>query len=164
MRRILKNRTEEELRATKGRVDPEDEAEISGRASRELRDHYFFPTQIRVSGSKVNFFVPSVFLGGPAKPEWGYIVAVTGAVRDYKMDFSSLFGAEKKKEPPLFNLRVTDQVPRDDFGTKRKDEDDFQPPIIDLIVPEGRRQSEILRDYDVNTGKQVALPAVYPKR
>lgn len=162
MKRILKNRVEAEIRSKKGRVDPEDDTEIGGRSSRDLMDQYYFPTRVRVKGQTIEFFVPTSFLGGTAKREWGYVVAVTGAVFEYKIDLSRLIGQGNKNEPALLNLTISSGVARENFGTRRREEDRYQPPIIDLIVPDGMQQSEILRDYDVNTGREVQLPGVVP--
>ncbi len=163
MENVLEKREYDSLKEQKGRVDPEDEVEMKGRARKALNDQYFFPTQVRVAGSTIRFFVPASFLGSVADPSWHYVVAVTGASIEEKIDLSGLIGKDSNVEPPLLNLVFATGPPTDGFGTTRKERDPLQTPIVDIIVPEGEKQSEVLRDYDMKTGRPVQIPAVTPK-
>ena len=136
---------------------------IKGKAKKALNDQYFFPTQVRVAGSMIRFFVPSSFLGGVADPSWHYVVAVTGASIEEKIDLSGLIGKDEDTEPPLLNLVIASGPPTDGFGTTRKERDALQTPIVDIIVPEGQKQSEILRNYDLTTARPVEIPGLVPK-
>ncbi|HSE43476.1 MAG TPA: glucodextranase DOMON-like domain-containing protein [Acidobacteriota bacterium] len=160
--KIVERREYDSWKEEKGRVDPEDEIEIKGRAKQSLRDRYFFPTRVRVRGKTVEFFVPSSFLGGKADPSWNYIVAVTAATKEERIDLVGLFNKESKEDPPLMNLQVIPGRPQDNLGTTQRDKEALQTAIVDLIVPDGQKQSEILRDYNINTGKPVSLPGVKP--
>jgi C-terminal binding-module, SLH-like, of glucodextranase len=163
MENILEKREYDLWKARKGRVDPEDDVEIKGKAKKDLNDQYFFPTQVRVAGPTIRFFVPASFLGGAADPSWHYVVVVTGATIEEKIDLSGLVGKDVDVEPPLLNLVIASGPPTDGFGTSRKERDALQTPIVDIIVPEGEKQSEILRNYDMTTGRPVMLPGVTPK-
>lgn len=163
MENILEKREYDSLKEKKGRVDPEDDVDIKGKAKKALNDQYFFPTQVRVAGSMIRFFVPSSFLGGVADPSWHYVVAVTGASIEEKIDLSGLIGKDVDREPPLLNLVIASGPPTDGFGTTRKERDALQTPIVDIMVPEGQKQSEILRNYDLTTGRPVEIPGVVPK-
>jgi C-terminal binding-module, SLH-like, of glucodextranase len=163
MENILEKREYDAWKEKKGRVDPEDDVEVKGRAKKAITDQYFFPTQVRVTGSMIRFFVPESFLGGAADPSWHYVVAVTGATIEEKIDLSGLIGKDANVEPPLLNLVIASGPPTDGFGTTRKERDALQTPIVDIIVPEGEKQSQILRNYDMNTGRPIEIPAVMPK-
>jgi hypothetical protein len=160
LEKILDRRAYNDWKEEKGRVDPEDEVEIKGKVRQAMTNNYFFPTRIRVTGKRINFFVPVSFLGGPPKPEWNYVVAVTVAPIEQKMDFSSWFGKNQTVEMPLMNYIVLPGRPPDNLGTTRREREDLQPPILDIIVPEGQKQSEILRSYDPKSGKPALLPGV----
>lgn len=164
MENILEKREYDAWKEKKGRVDPEDDVEVKGRAKKAITDQYFFPTQIRVAGSMIRFFVPTSFLGGVADPSWHYVVAVTGATIEEKIDLSGLIGKDVNVEPPLLNLVIASGPPTDGFGTTRKERDALQTPIVDIIVPEGEKQSQILRNYDMNTNRPIEIPAVTPKK
>jgi hypothetical protein len=160
LEKILERRAYEDWKQEKGRVDPEDEVEIKGKVKQAMNNNYFFPTRVRVTGKKVNFFVPVSFLGGPPKPEWNYVVAVTASPIEQKMDFSMWFGKDQKEEMPLMNYIVLPGRPPDNLGTTRRERDDLQPPILDIIAPDDQKQSEILRSYDPKTGTPALLPGV----
>jgi hypothetical protein len=163
LERILEKREFDALKGSKGRVDPEDEVEIKGRVKKLITDQYFFPTRVRVLGPSIRFFVPNSFLGSTADPSWHYVVVVTGSPIEEKIDLGSLIGKELQEEPPLMNLTISPGPPTDGFGTTRRDKEPLQTPIVDIVVPEGLKQSEILRDYDLKIGRPAILPAVTPK-
>ena len=154
--RQMRKMLEEKLEAQKGRVDPEDEATVANQAY-DIEANYFFPDRIRVSSRKVTFFVPSSFLLGSAKPEWGYVVIVTASVVNDQLNFGNFLGSDIPAS--LMNVPVKEGGWSDRFGSSRK-EASLLPPIIDMIVPDGMDQSDILRNFDVNEKRHVALPGV----
>ena len=160
LEKILERRAFNKWKEEKGRVDPEDETEIKGKVKQEMIGGYFFPTRVRVVGRKISFFVPTSFLGGKADPSWNYVVAVTAAPIEQKMDLGVLIGKEQKEETPLLNYLILPGRPVDNLGTTLRDKEDLQPPILDIIVPDGQKQTEILRSYDPKTGKPASLPGV----
>jgi hypothetical protein len=160
LKRILLKQLKHELVQEKGRVDKSDADLIRHQLPDDVETHIFFPTRINVYGRTVKFFVPDSFLGGPAKDTWSYVVFVTGADIDQRFDYASdvnvLRGADN-----LLVLPLATGSPDDRFGGRR-DDDPLQPPIIDLLVPPGKHQEDILRDYDLRTKRQVQLPGVVP--
>jgi hypothetical protein len=162
LEKILERREYDSWKKEKGRVDPEDEIEIKGKGKRALMNRYFFPTKVRVTGKFLRFFVPTSFLGGTADPSWNYVVAVTAATREEKIDFSGLFSKDSYEEPALMNMEVFPGQPMESLGTTQREKESLQVPILDLIVPDGQKQSAILRNYNMNTGKPAALPGVKP--
>jgi hypothetical protein len=163
LQKILQKTLEEKLRKEKGRVDPQDQSGISAATAMDI-SRYFFPDRVRVTGRKVSFFVPGTYLNGTASADWAYVVLVTPATTEDRVDISSLYGGDR---PPalLMNLPVAEGSWSDRFGTSRKGEEaKFLPPIADLIVPSGTTQEKVLSNFNVNSGQRVSLPGVVPGR
>jgi hypothetical protein len=110
-----------------------------------------------VRGQKISFFVPGIFLGGPAKATWAYVVASSGANLIQSFDV-----AHQLPDPGLMILPVSPGGWQDRFGGGRENAA-IQPPLIDVIVPKGgRTQEEILSDFDARTKRPVKLTGVVP--
>jgi len=125
--------------------------------NRDLDKQVFFPMRIRVLGSKIGFLVPLSFLGGWAKPEWSYVVAVSGADVSQRLDLRSLINVGAEVPDSLFILGVAPgSTWSDRFGGGDEDNPN-QPPLIDIIVPPGKKQEDVLKE------KPVRLPGVVPK-
>ena len=160
LRRMLHDAAEDKLKAAKGRVDPEDQNQINANLALDLDGRYFMPTRVRVAGRRIHFFVPAYFLRGPAQANWSYVVVLTAATIEDKLDigdnvpFLSARGG-------LLNLPVGAGAFNDRLGTTRS-EVGLLPPIVDAIVPDGMKQEDILRNYNVNEKKLVALTGVVP--
>jgi C-terminal binding-module, SLH-like, of glucodextranase len=123
----------------------------------DVDERIYFPTQIRVRGQKISFFVPGIFLGGPAKATWAYVVASSGANLILSFDVARQLG-----DPGLMILPVSPGGWHDRFGGGRENAA-IQPPLIDVIVPKGgRTQEEILSDFDARTKRPVKLTGVVP--
>jgi hypothetical protein len=131
--------------------------QILADVGRDIDKQIFFPTRIRVLGSKIGFLVPLSFLGGWAKPEWSYVVAVSGADVLQKVDLGGLLNVTADVPDRLFILGVAPgSTWSDRFGGGDEDNPN-QPPLIDIIVPPGVKQEEVLKE------KPVRLPGVVPK-
>lgn len=130
--------------------------EVDAQVERELEARVFFPTRVRVNGPTVEFFVPEEFLGGMAQPGWGYAAAVTGASLETKVDVPALFGSTPRAQG-LMVLPIGTGDSRERFGGGRLG-DPGQPPVVDLLVPEGVTQEQVL---GVNAPP---WPAVVPVR
>ncbi|MFL5348307.1 MAG: glucodextranase DOMON-like domain-containing protein [Hyalangium sp.] len=118
------------------------EREVETAVERELATRVFFPTRVRVTGSTVEFFVPNDFFGGQPRPDWGYALAVTGASIENKVDMPAIFG----KSAPQQGLMVLPIAPGDSkerFGGGRIG-DPSQSPVVDLVVPPGVTQEQVL--------------------
>jgi hypothetical protein len=160
LKRYLVRVLEERLEASRGRVDPEDTSEIFADASLDLERSYYFPERgVRVAGRKLTFLVPSPFLGGTAKGEWSYVVLLTVAKIDDTLSFGNFGGAQVPYT--LMNLPVGEGAWSDRLGTSRKGAA-LLPPILDMFVPEGMKQEEVLRNFNANTKQMVILPGIVP--
>ena len=126
-----------------------------------LDERVYFPTRVRVRGRTVSFTVPDSFLGGPAQAGWGYAVAVSGADLMQSLDLAARAGLARESRDNMMVLEVGPGTWSDIFGGGR-DDAPLQPPLIDIVVPAGETQEEILRDFDSAAGRMVELPAVVP--
>ena len=130
-----------------------------------MAESVFFPTVVEIRGRLVRFFVPNTFLGGPAKADWGYVVASSGADVTGRYDLVKLAGL-KKDAPmePLFIMRTAPGRTENTFGGA--DEDDPAPPaLVDVIVPPGAEtQEKLLRSGNPRKRLLPRLPAVVPSK
>jgi hypothetical protein len=126
----------------------------------DVETRIFFPTQIRVRGQKIGFFVPALFLGGAAKPTWAYTVATSGA--DLLVSFGVNWTAGGQEDlKSLMILPISPSRWLDRFGGGREHAP-IQPPLVDIIVPKGRKQEAILADFDARAKRPVVIPGVVP--
>lgn len=160
VRQVLVREAKQDVRENKARVDDED-VDLAREYGRNLAEtDFWFARSVHVAGRTVRFFVPSQFLGGKASPGWAYTVIVTGANIEVRYDTSPMLG----KVAPVYSyllIPVGTGLSRTHF--MGRDEDPLQPPVIDTIVPEGTKQEDVLRDYDLRTGRQVMLTGVVPR-
>ena len=127
----------------------------------DVDERIFFPTQIHVRGQKISFFVPGIFLGGPAKATWAYVVAASGADLVQSFDIAHQLGRQNSDQG-LMILPVSPGRWQDRFGGGRENAA-IQPPLIDVIVPKGgRTQEEVLSDFDARAKRPVKLTGVVP--
>lgn len=139
------------------KLDMVKKKEILAAIQRDIDKQIFFPTRIHVLGSKIGFLVPNSFLGGWAKPEWSYVVAVSGADVLQKVDVGGLLNIGSDVPDSLFILGVAPGFTwTDRFGGGDEDNPD-QAPLIDIVVPPGMKQEDVLKE------KPVRLPGVVPK-
>ncbi len=139
------------------KLDMVKKKEILADIQRDIDKQIFFPTRIHVLGSKIGFLVPNSFLGGWAKPEWSYVVAVSGADVLQKVDVGGLLNIGADVPDSLFILGVAPGFTwTDRFGGGDEDNPD-QAPLIDIVVPPGMKQEDVLKE------KPVRLPGVVPK-
>ncbi|HVE83165.1 MAG TPA: glucodextranase DOMON-like domain-containing protein [Myxococcales bacterium] len=147
-------------RAARGPVDPSTAGFLEREVDRELQRDVLFPIKVHVSGPSVRFTVPRSFLGGVASPSWGYVVAITAADIATKVRLKSLLGMEQASG----GLMIVTQAPiatGEKLGGGRA-ADPWQPPILDVIVPPGYRQEEVLTGPTRRVGERVQIPPVVP--
>lgn len=157
MRTVKRDRKEEGQRLTEAEAK-----EIEAEIERDVESRVFFPTQITVQRNKVSFVVPDAFLGGPARPDWSYVVAVTACDIEQKFDVPPSQGIVGFRGDNLMVVPLGLSPSRETLGGGREYELDFMPPLVDIIVPAGTDQESLLRNYDVKTGRPVRLPGVVP--
>jgi hypothetical protein len=130
----------------------------------DLSERVFFPVQVRVLGNAVRFFVPDSFLGGPASPDWGYTVMVSGSNLLQSLDLAAKAGLADSLSEELMILPVSPGTWTNRFGGGREGEE-LQPPLVDIIVPAGKRSQEsLLEDFSTRDNRPAVLPAVVPSQ
>ena len=126
--------------------------------STDVESRVFFPTRVYVAGRKISFFVPNDFLGGPARSDWAYVVGVSVATIDVSFDIQSKYFQGGGLAIPELTYSASEET----IGGGREGELDLQPRFMDILVPEGRKQEEVLIDYDLKADTLVQLHAVVP--
>ena len=126
----------------------------------ELIPLVYFPTRIHVIGRRLDAWVPNAFLGGEAQPSWGYVVAITGARLEqrFRTPFLGRWSQESLDGMVLPVIPGTDEQA---FGGGLEGEP-LQPPLVDILVPEGFTQQEVLGAFDSRRSRPAQLPGVVP--
>jgi len=148
---------EADLRAKKGKVSKDDLGELEGRSEARVNDLFFFPNKVRVSGRRVEFLVPSDFLGGVPSKSWAYTVVVTGADLEQAGQIAQM-NSDKAR---MMTLSVGRGMGADRWGM-RSDADEATPPVIDILAPDPKTQAEVLSNYDMVSGRLAAVPGIAP--
>ena len=162
LKRLLMRRLTDELRDENGTLQEDRAADLRAQIPEDVESRIFFPSQIRVRGNQISFFVPSSFLGGHAQDTWSYAVAVSGANVLQELDMKRMLGRNSEKEESLMILPVSPGKWTDRFGGGREAAPN-QPPLVDLIVPrDGRSQESFLQDFDARSKRNAVVPGVVP--
>jgi len=159
LKRILMRNLNSETKDEKSSIDDQEAAALREQIPADVDERIWFPNQVNVRGNRVSFFVPGIFLGGPAKDTWSYVVAVSGASLLQRFDISRVLG--RGPEETLMILPISPGRWQDRFGGGREGAPN-QPPLVDLIVPKNKVQASILQDFDGRTRRPAVLPGVVP--
>jgi len=154
---VFDDQYEAQVRAQKGRVSKEDLAGVEGRSEKIVDEQYFFPNKVRINGRRVEFLVPTEFLGGTPQKSWAYSVLVTGC----DIEPSGRPGQLTPAKPAMMTMSVARGVRWSQWGI-RGDADEATPPVIDLLAPGPDTQPSVLDDYDMVAGRLAAIPGVAP--
>lgn len=144
----------------KGSLEGDQKKEIRTEVTRAVDEQVFFPTKITIAGSTIRFFVPASFLGGAARADWAYAVAVSVCWVNQGFDLAVAVGARAAQEPGLYIMPVGSGLPADRLGTQN--DDPLLPPLLDIVVPKGMSQEKVLADDNPVQQRLVRLPAVVP--
>jgi hypothetical protein len=161
VKRMIARTLKKEAREANPHVDPADDARIEAEVARDVESKIFFPTQISVTGPTIRFWVPGEVLDGPAKATYAYAIAVSAADIAQRLNLGARVGLGDADEDALMILPVGPTPSRERFGGGR-DGDPAQPQVIDVVVPAGTTQADVLRHYDARTGQLAKLPGVVP--
>lgn len=148
---------EAELRARQGKVSKQDSQELQRRSELRVSDLYYFPTKVRVAGRRIEFLVPTDFLGGVPSRAWGYTALVTGADIE-QTGRPVLLGSSKNA---MMTMTVARGARYSQFGI-RGDADEATPPVVDILSSGPQVQATALSDYDTVAGRLAAIPGVAP--
>jgi len=154
---IRDERRREQSEGRKGIIDDAQRNELRG----SVDEYVFFPTRVRVTGNRIAFFVPDSFLGGEARSDWSYLVAVSGADVINRLDQQNRFLTRNDESESLLILPVTTGRPVDRFGGALQN-DNYMPPLVDIIVSAGEDQKSVLSNYDPDEDRPAVLKGVKP--
>lgn len=161
LKRDLRTDLSQEMKSDDPRLSEQQAAALRQRIPVDIDARIHFPQRVRVTGPKISFFVPGEFLRGPAQADWSYVVVVTGADIFESFDVSAAAGLTAVTSSGLMIVPVGPGTWNNRFGGGHEN-DDLQPPIVDLIAPAGTHQEWLLKDYDRRAGRPVRLPGVVP--
>jgi len=148
---------EADLRAKQGKVSKDELGELEGRSEARVNDLFFFPNKVRVSGRKVEFLVPTDFLGGVPSQSWAYTVVVTGADLEQAGQTAQLNSGKSR----MMTMGVGRGIGADRWGM-RSEADEATPPVIDVLAADPKIQAQVLSNYDMVAGRLAAVPGVAP--
>jgi len=126
----------------------------------QLEGDVVMPRNYNVYGKTVICRIPTSEIGHPSS-SWGYAVLVTPA--SYGDDDRKKFDISGLTRPVQKSVLISDVLVKPDkwhFGGG--DSSGVSSNIIDIIVPEGETQADVLRRYNAITRTLVTLKAVYP--
>lgn len=158
LKRMLMKQLTEDARKEEADINEAEVEALRTQVPGDVDERIFFPTQVRVRGNKISFFVPTSFLGDVARDTWSYTVAVSGANVLQSFDLNKVLGLGEK-DKSLMILPISPGRWQDRFGGGRENAPN-QPPLVDILVPEGRKQESVLSNFDRR--KPVVLPGVVP--
>lgn len=148
---------EEELRAKQGKVSRKELEALEADSEKYVDERFYFPDEVRVNGRRVEFLVPTEFLGGAPTASWAYTVLVTAA----DLEQAAMPGQSNPAKASMMTMGVGRGVRSDLWGI-RSDEDAGTPPVIDLLTADRKAQERVLGDYDTVSGRLAAIPGVAP--
>lgn len=154
---VRDERRRDQAEGNKGIITDESRRELQG----SVDEFVFFPTSVRVNNNTISFFVPDSFLGGEAKKEWSYVVAVSGADVIQRHDQQNRLMRRNDPVEALMILPVGIGRPTDRFGGALE-HDTYMPPLVDIIVAPGADQKDVLSNYDANADRPAVLKGVKP--
>ena len=134
---------------------------LRGQVPSDLDQRVFFPNQIRVRGNRISFFVPDEFLGAKARPDWSYVIAVSGADLIQSLDLGASLGLAESTQANLMILPISPGAWRNRFGGGREN-GVLQPPLVDILVPNGDQQEHVLSNFSSTQGRPATLVGVIP--
>jgi len=161
LKRILMRTLENEMDEGRVALDETEADTMRRQIPLDVEQRVFFPTLIRVRGQTISFFVPDSFLGGSAQPDWSYVVAVSGADILQSFELTARLGLSEEGAESLMILPRAEGRSTEYFGGRERAP--LQPPLVDIVVPVGRTQAEVLRSYDLAEHLDAELPGVVPK-
>lgn len=161
LKRMMDRAIKDEMRKDESGLEDDEAAAMRAQIPTNVDERIFFPNKIKVRGNKISFFVPGTFLNGPAKDTWSYVVAVSGANVLQSFDLARALGRGDKDEA-LMILPISPGTWSDRFGGGRESAD-IQPPLVDVVVPEGRKQETLLTEFNQRRKEPVVLFGVVPK-
>lgn len=162
LKRMMELAIKDEMKKDDSTLEEDQAAAMRAQIPANVDERIFFPNKIKVRANKISFFVPGQFLNGPAKDTWSYVVAISGANVLQSFDLARALGRQSEKDQALMILPISPGSWTDRFGGGRENAA-IQPPLVDIIVPEGRKQETLLTEFNQRRKEPVVLLGVVPK-
>jgi hypothetical protein len=116
-----------------------------------------FPSRLRTQGRTVIARVPLAELGARPAPGWAYSVHVSGA--RWERSFSVVDRvARGKPAADAFTMPVLPVAEAWAFGGAP--EGDAHPQVVDVLLPRGASQRDVLGSFDARSGAYARIPFV----
>jgi hypothetical protein len=160
-RLVVKSMRRTMTEESEGRIDEEALEEFKDSVPADIEEKAFFPTRVKVRNRTIEFTVPDSFLGGPADPDWGYVIVITAADIIQSIDMSKAAYLGRKSRERFMALPVSPGTWQNRLGGGREGEA-IQPPIMDMLVPTGASQEVLLDDYSTKQNRPARLPGIVP--
>ncbi len=111
-------------------------------AETSIDNSVYFPTEVRVRGKSVEFFVPAAFFGGSDGADWAVTTLVTGAKPYSSMSLSFLPTSKTPLEQmEMGAMQPAQGRPQDTFGFESGQE---ASPIVDALMPSVAQQIALI--------------------
>lgn len=160
-RLVVRSMKDTMMEESEGRLDEEALQEFKDSVPGDIEEKAFFPTRINVRNRTIEFTVPDEFLGGSADPNWGYVIVITAADTIQSIDMSKAAYMARGTRELFMAVPVSPGTWQNRIGGGREGEA-LQPPIMEMIVPDGTKQEVLLDDYSTKQNRPARLPGIVP--
>jgi len=126
---------------------------VLGDAARRV----FFARDVQSHGRTLVARVPAAALGGLPRREWGWSVQVSGAA--WERSFAVLDRLRGSNEDNAFTMPV--RTLREAWAFGGGPPGNTHPRVVDVLLPAGVDQQQVLGSYDEATGAFARVPFVY---
>jgi C-terminal binding-module, SLH-like, of glucodextranase len=116
-----------------------------------------FPNRLQLRGRTLIARVPADQLGGPPMAAWGYSVHVSGAT--WERNLRAIDRLTGTVEANAFTMPILSL--REAFAFGGAPAGDAFPRVVDVLLPPGRDQGEVLGSYESVSGAWAKVPFVY---
>lgn len=127
-------------------------------ALKTVSRHIYVAQPIQRHGRTLIARVPLIVLGGPPQRTWGYSVQLSGAAWDRSFDATRR--VMKTIDDNAFTMEVLPLPEAYVLGGATQGH--AHPRVMDVILPPGMDQRQVLSAYDEKAGKLAQIPFVYP--
>lgn len=124
----------------------------------EASRRVLFPTNLQTQGRTIIARLPWTFFGGRPTKEWGFSVHVSGA--RWERSFAVVDRLASRHEDDAYTMPVIGVREAWTFGGA-KSNGKAHPFVVDVLLPPGESQAEVLGSFDEKTGAYARVPFVY---
>jgi carbohydrate-binding DOMON domain-containing protein len=115
------------------------------------------PGPLATRGKTVIVRVPIAFFGAKPRPEWGWSVQISGAA--WERNFFVVDQLRGTSKADALTMPVSTTAERWSFGGAELGRS--HPQVVDVLLPPGYEQKQVLSAFDNETGTLAQVPFVY---